>query len=190
MAFSDLVFERGKTTITADMLNDLCAELKEIHNNAWRKMYPVGSILISTSATSPSTYLGGTWELFAQGRTLIGVGTGKDVNDVSKTFNAGATGGSYSIANHGHSINSHGHSATVAEAGAHTHKVGAENLNCAAGSKHKGVGNDTVSSSSAGSHKHSVTVGGSGTLNTNKYGNGTSGNIQPYVAVYIFKRKA
>lgn len=190
MAFSDIVFERGKTTITADMLNELCAELKDIHNNAWKKMYPVGSILISTSATSPETYLGGEWDLFAQGRTLIGVGTGTDVDSVSQTFDAGTTGGSYSIGGHTHSINSHKHTATVTEAGAHTHKVGAASANCAAGTKYRGADNDAVASSSAGAHKHTVTVNASGTMNTNKAGSGTSENVQPYVAVYIYRRRA
>lgn len=190
MAFSDIVFERGKTTITADMLNELCAELKDIHNNAWKKQYQVGSILISTSATSPATYLGGEWELFAQGRTLIGAGTGTDVDSISETFEAGTTGGSYSTESHGHSIQSHGHTATTASAGAHSHNVGAANPNAAAGSKYRGSGSTANASSSAGAHTHNVTIGGSGILNTDNAGTGTSGNIQPYIAVYIFRRRA
>ena len=48
-------------------------------------IYPVGSIFLSTSSTNPSTYLGGTWSLISQGRTLVGVDTNDiDFNTVKK----------------------------------------------------------------------------------------------------------
>ena len=53
-----------------------------------KAIFPVGTIHISTSSTNPSTYLGGTWVAFGQGRTLVGVGTS------DRTYNAGETGGS------------------------------------------------------------------------------------------------
>ena len=34
---------------------------------------PIGTILTTISNTNPSTYIGGTWERFANGRTLVGV---------------------------------------------------------------------------------------------------------------------
>lgn len=57
--------------------------------------YPLGSIYLSTSDLNPSTFFGGLWEQIAQGKTLIGVGTGTDINEVSKTFSVGDTGGEY-----------------------------------------------------------------------------------------------
>lgn len=39
--------------------------------------FPVGSIYMSTSSTSPQTIFGGTWEAFAQGRCIFGVDTSK-----------------------------------------------------------------------------------------------------------------
>lgn len=36
-------------------------------------VYPVGSIYITTDDTSPASFLGGEWERYAQGRTLVGV---------------------------------------------------------------------------------------------------------------------
>lgn len=58
--------------------------------------FPVGSIKLSSNNVNPGTYLlGSTWILVGQGLTLVGVGTGKDKNNVSKTFNAGANTGEY-----------------------------------------------------------------------------------------------
>ena len=48
--------------------------------------YPVGSIYLSVTNTNPSTYFDGTWELVAQGKTLVGVDTSdSDFNTVKKT---------------------------------------------------------------------------------------------------------
>lgn len=35
--------------------------------------WPVGTILATTSTTSPASYIGGSWEAYAPGRTLVGV---------------------------------------------------------------------------------------------------------------------
>ena len=37
--------------------------------------WPVGTILATTTNTSPASYLGGSWEAYAPGRTLVGVST-------------------------------------------------------------------------------------------------------------------
>ena len=57
--------------------------------------YPVGSVKIMGSDIKPADTIGGTWVQTCQGRKPIGVGTAKDVNGVSKTFQLGATGGEY-----------------------------------------------------------------------------------------------
>ena len=59
------------------------------------KLYPVGSIKLTINNKNPSTTIGGTWELVGQGECLVGVGTGKDKNGVSKTFTAGGNDGEY-----------------------------------------------------------------------------------------------
>lgn len=69
------------------------------------KIYPVGSIYMSVNNVSPASFLGGTWERYANGQTLIGI------NESDTTFNtSGKSGGSktntLSIAN----IPSHTHS--------------------------------------------------------------------------------
>lgn len=48
--------------------------------------YPVGTIYESTSSTNPSTFMGGKWERFGNGRTLVGVSESEaEFSSVSKT---------------------------------------------------------------------------------------------------------
>ncbi|WP_294354742.1 carbohydrate binding domain-containing protein, partial [uncultured Clostridium sp.] len=56
---------------------------------------PVGSVRISATADNPSTTIGGVWEQTCQGRKPVGVGTGTDINGLSKTFTLGEKGGEY-----------------------------------------------------------------------------------------------
>lgn len=55
------------------------------------RMYPVNSIYISTNSTSPASLYGGSWERYAQGRTLV------SVNESDTDFTAGKTGGKKNI---------------------------------------------------------------------------------------------
>lgn len=69
-------------------------ELTELINTTLNSIYPVGSVYISLTSTNPGTYLKGTWEQFAQGRTLIGVGSGSDGSN-TQSFAVNDTGGEY-----------------------------------------------------------------------------------------------
>lgn len=69
-------------------------ELTELINTTLDSIYPVGSVYISLTGTNPGTYLKGTWEQFAQGRTLVGVGSGSDGSN-TQTFDVNETGGEY-----------------------------------------------------------------------------------------------
>lgn len=76
------------------------------------KIYPVNSIYLTYDKNNPGNFLGGTWEQFGQGRTLIGEGTTTDDNALSKDFVENDTGGEYyhtlsanELPSHNHSIN-------------------------------------------------------------------------------------
>lgn len=58
------------------------------------KIFPVGAVYITYDKKNPETFLGGTWEQFGQGRTLVGEGTGND-GSTSMSFTTNNTGGEY-----------------------------------------------------------------------------------------------
>lgn len=61
--------------------------------------YRVGDLFLTTIATNPSNYLGGTWELYGPGRVLVCVNTSDSVLNASKK-----TGGSTNpLTSHRHS---------------------------------------------------------------------------------------
>lgn len=179
------------------------------------KMFPVGSIYITATATSPASFLGGTWSQIAAGRTLIGVGTlGGDI------YAAGDTGGAARVTlgineipshNHGGTTGNqsadHTHSATTSSSGEHTHNVrtysnvgGSIPASTAILEQPAASGNDQAQydlpnrALAAGSHTHSVTTGGVSTDHNHSISAQGGGlaheNRMPYLAVYFWQRTA
>lgn len=59
-------------------------------------IYPVGSVILNITGTSPQSYLPGTsWVLISQGRYLVGVGTGTDSRGTPSDFGYGNAYGVY-----------------------------------------------------------------------------------------------
>lgn len=73
------------------------------------KVYPIGSVYISANGANPNAIIGGTWEEFATGRTLIGYDPADD--DLTET---GMTGGEKK------------HTLTIEEMPLHKHDVTVE----------------------------------------------------------------
>lgn len=162
--------------------------------------YRVGDVIISTNSENPSQWYGGTWELFAPGRTLVCIDTSQtEFNSIKKM------GGSKYMQqhNHGGSVSSsgnHSHSGS-ASGGDHRHTlpyVGYQ-FSSIAGTGNTlakvetnnpshldfpGTGNHnhTLSINSAGSHSHSITIDNSGS--------GNAQNLQPFIVVYMWIRTA
>lgn len=130
-------------------------------------MYPVGSIYINaTDPLNPATLFGfGTWEEFGAGKTLLGAGSETDDQPIpeSLTFAAGDTGGEYN------------HTVTIPELPSHSH---AYNESYRLSSKE-----DRFSGSSSLGVRPNEQTGLTG-------GDQSHNNLQPYVAVYTWKRTA
>ena len=145
------------------------------------KIYPVGSIYMSMSATNPATLFGvGTWKRISQGRMLLGAD--------DSGYKAGATGGE---ATHTLSVNEMpAHSHGISNSGDHTHNFyGSDSNN---GPLTEGDGLDTegnghfthnvrFTTSSAGAHTHTISNSGGGAAHN---------NMPPYLVCYIWQRTA
>lgn len=135
------------------------------------KIYPVGSIYMSANSTSPATLFGGTWQQLKD-RFLIGAGS---------SYANGATGGETS---HKHTTASH--ALTIEEMPEHGH-----GYTLAYG------GNDPVKGFSYGNtyagnfDDSSQYINNNGGGKAHSHGDtGSSSNMPPYLAVYMWKRTA
>ena len=124
--------------------------------------FPVGGIYISTDSSNPNTiWQGTTWSAIAEGRVLIGAGTGSDGTN-SLTVDGGDTGGEYQ------------HTLTVNEMPAHAHDWYPGNNELVASGdvkvKEDNLRNATATSTVGGGQSHNI--------------------IQPYLGVYMWERTA
>lgn len=162
------------------------ALITAIYAKAKLDAHPVGSIYESTSAESPASLFGGTWEEMEAGLVLVSQGTAKS----GTVFTAGDTGGEEK-----HTLNTGelpvtniNVSGATSLAGEHTHAIRSPGNKADEGS---GIGRGydwekvrTYYTESAGAHTHTFT--GTGT-----FGGGSSHNVmQPYTVVYRWRRTA
>lgn len=129
-------------------------------------IYPVGAVYITYDNNNPGNFLGGTWEQFGQGRTLIGEGTGNDCS-TSMTFTANNTGGEYK------------HKLTVDEMPSHSHKLYARGGQTAQASSPFAANKPILQ----GSNSYGFDVSKAG-------GDGYHNNIPPYITVFFWRRTA
>ena len=152
-----------------------------------KKIYPVGSIYMSTVSTNPATLFGfGTWEAMPAGRVLLAQGK----SSWGTTYNAGSTGGEATHQLTVGELPAHNHTASTNTTGNHTHQFqlygpnGDTNLNFPSDydtnyARNKG----TYTFSTAGNHSHTITINNTGS-------NQSHNNMQPYLTVYMWKRTA
>ena len=147
-----------------------------------KKIYPVGSIYISTVSTNPSELFGfGTWEAMPAGRVLLAQGK----SDWGTTYEAGSTGGEATHQLTVGELPAHSHNATTNTTGNHTHPIPLYTVSGggpAGGPKYdpNNVINNGTSGSS-GNHSHTISISDTGS-------NQAHNNLSPYIAIYIWKR--
>ena len=103
-AAGDVTCDAAVGTASLSALNDTVAALSMVIDKVWTKIYPVGSIYISTSAESPADLFGGTWEKI-EDKFLLASGD---------QYASGTTGGTADavVVNHTHTQAAHSHGFT------------------------------------------------------------------------------
>ena len=82
-----------------ERLTSLENKLNNIENSMLDKIYPVGSIYMSTTYSTieeVTNAIGGTWEVYASGRTLVSAGTYTKDDGNAVIYNIGEKGGNVS----------------------------------------------------------------------------------------------
>lgn len=156
-------FTQETTNIKSDLNKNTSdiASLNSTIEDYWKTIYPVGSIYISTSATfNPNTTWGGTWEQTASGRCLIGANT---------TYPLGSIGGEST------------HTLTIEELPQHSHGI--------YGADSRSGSNTLQKPYFTYKDQGQTTSYVSGIMGTELTGSGNAhNNMQPYLAVYMWKR--
>lgn len=123
--------------------------------------YPIGSIYQSTAPTNPTTFMGGVWERFGNGRVLVGA------DEADADFNtANKTGGEKT------------HTLTIDEMPSHSHRqyVSANNGN-------DSIRRDWSSDGASKAYDQGMNTGAAG-------GDKPHNNLQPYITIYRWRRTA
>lgn len=128
---------------------------------ALEQCYPVGSIYQSTEPTNPSTFMGGVWERFGNGRVLVGV------DEIDADFNAANKIGGEKA-----------HTLTIDEMPSHSHR---QFVSANDGSD--SIRRDWYSDGSGRAYDQGMETGKTG-------GNQPHNNLQPYVTIYRWRRTA
>lgn len=170
--------EAADTVYSNEQLTAMITTLRNDKKNFLNKIYPVGSIYITTDVTNPNKIIGGQWKEFGAGRTLVGIDTTQgEFNTPEKV------GGALTVNHtHGSGASQNGSlSAAIGSTGNNTSAIGFKAANYFGGF---GAATYTIQAASNGS-------GGSFNHFTQVWGNVADKEIsivQPYITVYMWKR--
>ena len=201
-------------------INDIEQRLEELENttnNLLDKIYPVGSVYISTTDDTiekVQNRFGGTWEKYSEGRTIIGDGTTTDESGNALVYNANQTGGNTTQILKTDNLPSHNHSIPSLNvsswSGSHYHSNEQQYLRFYGNGDVVNIGSDgslngwdiapaTLNNAGSGrlllapwnTNSTSIVVSGQTTTasNTGTIGSNKSFSVQdPYIVTYIYKR--
>lgn len=204
-----------RLTQTKKNIIELENKVTSFEDGMLNKTYPVGSIFKTTAYSNVNEVqnaIGGTWEVYASGRALVGVNASDSIfNSAGKTSGVSTTTLTTSnIPSHTHSVPKL--SGTAASAGGHSHTGNvyygqsgygttipsyAHYLVFPGSLDYTGTStlsnknmfrSNSVYTSTTGAHTHSVTT----KANTTGSSGSTTAftNLQPYITVYMYKRIA
>lgn len=157
----------GTTRLSGLTLNDIMLALN-----------PVGSIHMSVDPTNPGTIFGGTWVAWGSGRVPVGVDAGDASFDTVEE-----TGGHKDLQAHDHN------GATGLQSANHSHGFTYSYVDTTqAGAAQRRVNAIQTSGGMAAVNTGGVSANHSHAISND--GTGDSGNLQPYITCYMWKRTA
>jgi len=138
-------------------------------------IYPVGSIYFSVNNVNPSSLFGGTWVAWGSGRVPVGV------NSSDSSFNTvEKTGGSKELQSHNHDGSTGlGTTDFMRVVGVAGTSIVANHIVGYSGGAYVDTNGHNFNGAN---HVHGFT--------TNNTGSGNSGNLQPYITCFMWKRTA
>ena len=171
--FSSVIENTSSTHVLVENGNEIqYRDWNKLVNSIKSAMYPVGSVYITYNNVNPGTFLGGTWERFGQGRTLVGEGTGND-GSTSMSFTPNSTDGKYK--------NTHYHVTSFGWDGDYFYA-----------GKPDGAANDAYGRTSVIPNGYGIQTSSfiSRQVRLNWTDNRTIDNLQPYIVVFFWRRTA
>lgn len=154
------------------------AQLKKNNEDIFLNIYKIGDIYITTNSENPADRFGGKWELFGPGRCLVCVDTSQtEFNTVEKT------GGSKETEKHRHFTTNYPY--------AKYNHVGKGGMWVSEEQQFVVVGNrldNTLVGTGSEARIYGSQINDEAKLVTEYFGNGNSGNLQPYITCYMWKR--
>ena len=171
--FSSVSENTSSTHVLVENGNEIqYRDWNKLVNSIKSAMYPVGSVYITYNNVNPGTFLGGTWERFGQGRTLVGEGTGND-GSTSMSFTPNSSGGKYKSTHY------------------HVTSFGWD-MNAFYAGKPDGAKNNDYNRTSVIPNGYIINAGSSQTPQSrlNWTDDRTINHVQPYIVVYFWRRTA
>ncbi len=156
----------------------------------------VGDLYLTTTATNPATSLGyGTWEPYAAGRAIVGVG-----NNGTRTWTGGMEYGAdghvlteAELPQHRHQSDPPNQRFNTNVTGAHSHKLPNSFVNVVESGSDRdayrwSITATGIDTSSDGAHQHYVDVDLNAFWSSYVGANAAHNNVQPSIGVYVWRR--
>jgi hypothetical protein len=155
----DVSREEGTVMQEGDAFNSAnMNDLESRISEAFNNFFPIGSIYLSANNVNPSSFFGGTWVSWGSGRVPVGI----DKNDGD--FNTSEKiGGSKNLQTHSHYVN----------------------IDYSASTTHNHNGRNDIFSEGIGTNRANSYRSGTAIQTS---GDGNSGNLQPYITCFMWKR--